>query len=627
MSIDRAKALLASTDVTDNRNGAALIINAGATSANVPEILNQGIINLLLPKLRSDNSDLVMKACWAVNNLCVHEKSRDAIFNGGVLEYMPAVLRHTDPEVLKKAAWALTNISRSEKAQKEMVRHGTFKSLITLLTGSNDDVRGAILQPLCNLVLDAENQNEFLRQGGIQATTQLLSSRDEKSRELAVTLISFVTTNHDSVRNVLVDAGVFRPLKNLVEGAGTPKEQEYALNALVNISLSDQGEVAVADQDVLPAVVGLLSSSQPKLRQQAAMLLSNLLTNKKVREKIRYVGWVDPVLDIAKGDDPGLLQQILRVMINVAFDGHCRALLVKRQGEKIVHEMTKRVSDPTVQSLATTALKNLSVPVATDIQSEVEEALRSGKALNRIAPPEARRKAAIDDLAALDDLVGDISRGKREHKVSGAGSATSDSTASRPAPSALRSVEPVTKKSNAMDEIVFDLAPPPRAPPGGGKPSAPPPAKSTPPAKGRDALDDLLNDLPPPRSQKKANLDDIDALLAGTGSSSKSAPPPPPPANRADDLDALLSDIPRKSNTPKKNVATDDIDDLLSNLDKPRGKPAANDDIDSLLAGVGSAPAGGRRDEIDDLLSGIDGGGSKKSGMDAIDDLLADLTS
>jgi len=33
MSLDRAKTLLASSDVTDNRNGVALVINAAATCA------------------------------------------------------------------------------------------------------------------------------------------------------------------------------------------------------------------------------------------------------------------------------------------------------------------------------------------------------------------------------------------------------------------------------------------------------------------------------------------------------------------------------------------------------------------------------------------------------------------
>jgi len=657
MSLDRAKTLLASSDVTDNRNGVALVINAAATSANVPEILSQGIINLLLPKLRSDNADLVMKACWAVNNLCVHEKTRDAIYQNGVLEYMPAVLRSTDPEVLKKAAWALTNLSRSQQAQKDLVRHGTFRSLIGLLTSApSEEVRGAALQPLCNLVLDAENQNEFLRQGGVPATVALLSSREEKNRELAVTLVSFVTTNHDSVRDALVDAGALRPLKNLVEGAGTPKEQEYAINSLVNISLSDHGEGAIADQGVLPAVVGLLSASLPKLRQQSAMLLSNLLTNRKVREKIRYIGWVDPVLDIARGEDPGELQQILRVVINIAFDGHCRALLVKRGAERVLTDAQRRVKDPTVQSLSTTALKNLSVPVASDVQGEVDDALASGKATTRVAAPEARQKAAIDDLAALDALVGDIAKGKREHHVTSPGAANVDSSASRPAPQ--HSGKGAGR--DLLDELITDLPAPSRP----VAKASPAPAKASPASAGKkhDPLDDLLSDLPPPRSnqagasvsvsvgtpkketsapaKRNDTLDEIDALLAG--SSNK---PAPKKANVSalDDLDALLAPSPSKGHSsgpppppppPAPSRGQDDIDDLLSGFDKPRPSPApaksssAADELDALLGGMGPSSSA-NSNSIDDLLSGLDSGsgsGKKKQGMDAIDDLLADLT-
>lgn len=164
------------------------------------------------------------------------------------------------------------------------------------------------------------------------------------------------------------------------------------------------------------------------------MLLSNMLTNRVVREKIRYIGWVDPVLDIAKTDNVPALQQILRVIINITFDAHCRSLLVKRGAEKVVGDVGKRVNEATVQNLTTTALKNLSVPVASDIQHEVESALRSGEAVNRIAPPEARRKDKSNDLAGLDDLLGDLAVGKRDHKVQSAGQDNVDNTLSRPAP-------------------------------------------------------------------------------------------------------------------------------------------------------------------------------------------------
>jgi len=529
---------------------------------------------------------------------------------------MPAVLRNDDPEVVKKACWALTNLSRNQEAQKELVRSGTFKSLIGLLGDPSNDIRGAVLQPLCNLVLDAENQSQFERSGGVAPVVKLLHAGDEKTKELAVTLISFVTTNHDSVRNALVKEGVLPLLGDLVEGSGTEKMQEYAINSLVNLSLSDDAEQAIADQGVLSPVVGLLSSSSPKLQQQAAMLLSNMLTNRNVREKIRYVGWVDPVLDIAKTNEVEALQQIIRVIINITFDAHCRSLLVKRGAEKVVGDITKRVDEPTVQNLCTTALKNLSVPVASDVQHDVEEALRTGEAVNRIAPPEARRKDKTNDLSGLDDLLGDLATGKRDHEVKSVGQKTVDNTLSRPAPSS--------------ESSVTTLAPPPSM-----KPKAVP-------SSGADPLDDILNGLgggssssstpakkAPPPSKHQAALDDIDSLLADTPSSKPSSSQN---QQAHSDLDDILNSIPRKSAAKPTTSNTSDIDDILAGLDGPSSSSSKNsgmDDIDDLLNGIDEPSSSTQQshDDIDDLLAGIDEPSSGGGGGDDIDDLLAEFGS
>jgi len=356
------------------------------------------------------------------------------------------------------------------------------------------------------------------------------------------------------------------------------------------------------------------------------------------------------VLDIARGDDPGELQQILRVMINIAFDGHCRALLVKRGAERVLTDAQKRVKDPTVQSLSTTALKNLSVPVASDVQGEVDDALASGKATTRVAAPEARQKAAIDDLAALDALVGDIAKGKREHHVTSAGAANVDSSASRPAP---QHSGKAAASRDPLDDLITELPPPSRP----AAKASPAPSKLA--GKKHDPLDDLLSDLPPPRSnqagagvsvsvgtpkkessapaKRNDTLDEIDALLAG--SSNKPATKKAN-ASALDDLDALLAPSPSKGPSspppppppPAPSRAQDDIDDLLSGFDKPRSAPApsksssAADELDALLGGMGPSSSA-NSNSIDDLLSGLDSGsGKKKQGMDAIDDLLADLT-
>lgn len=140
-----------------------------------------------------------------------------------------------------------------------------------------EEVRGYVLQPLCNLVLEgiysfilsyififvfgwkfsdsslsADNQRKFADYGGLRPVVGLLSANDDTAKDLAVTLVSFVTMFHgitpfcyslaysyeDNIRDSLIDLGVLRPLANVINGDGTAKMQEYAVNALVNLSLS-----------------------------------------------------------------------------------------------------------------------------------------------------------------------------------------------------------------------------------------------------------------------------------------------------------------------------------------------------------------------------------------------------
>jgi len=674
MSLDRALPLLQSSDVLDNRNGAAIVINAAATPANVPEILNQNLIGLMLPKLKSNNDDLVMKICWAINNLAVHDNGRNALYKAGVLEHLPMVLKSKDGETIKKTCWALTNLARNPQAQKDIARGAIMGTLISILsTGRNDDEKGVALQPLCNLVLDAENQLSFQKAGGIAPVVRLLDSSVEKTRELAITLVSFITTNHDSIRDELVDNGAVRPIASLVNGEGTLKMQEFAVNALVNLSISDKAEKAILVQGAVEPVVGLLSSESPKLQQQAAMLLSNLLTNKDIREAVRYLSWVNPCVNLLKGSDTQMLSQILRVIINISFDAHCRCMMQRASVDKTVDAVSKRVRDQTISQLCGTALKNLGVPCATDVQQDVDQ--NSGK-IRSVNAPKSKVGAAVEnDLAGLDDLIGNISG--KPASSSNSYSSSSSSSARQPAP------------RDDLDDLLGEVSKPQSRPVASStaqsRPVATSSAQSRPVASstasrpaqpsysassGGDDLDDLLSEVskPKPAAAKpapKKDLDDIDDLLADIGkgkpaSSSSSSYNKKP----SDDIDDLLNDIapskpaarpvsqqPAKS-APKNDL--DDIDSLLADIDSTPKRTSnysskssvANDDIDDLLSGIEGNSRGGNSfggntfgtttqasDDIDDLLKDLDGPSSSSgrsnagsSGLDTIDDLLADLT-
>lgn len=51
------------------------------------------------------------------------------------------------------------------------------------------------------------------------------------------------------------------------------------------------------------------------------MLLSNLLTNAAIREEIRYLSWLEPLMNLVQSNDSQSAQQALRCVVNVTFDG------------------------------------------------------------------------------------------------------------------------------------------------------------------------------------------------------------------------------------------------------------------------------------------------------------------
>jgi len=220
----------------------------------------------------------------------------------------------------------------------------------------------------------------------------LLDSKDQKVRELAVTLISFLGSNHDTVRNAMLHAGVLRSLNKILNGEGTEKMQELALNALVSLSLSSEAENAIMEQGTLRPVVGLLSSNVDQLKEQAAMLLSNLLTNDAVRKHIRYLSWCDPMTTILQTGNQNSVCQVTRCIVNITFDEHCRYMCVKAGIAAKLKNAAQRVRSSDVDELSKTACSNMEVGVSADIQKDVDEALRTGRVTKVSAPTSTQKE-------------------------------------------------------------------------------------------------------------------------------------------------------------------------------------------------------------------------------------------
>eukprot|EP01129_Flabellula_baltica_P007571 TRINITY_DN2967_c0_g1_i1.p1 TRINITY_DN2967_c0_g1~~TRINITY_DN2967_c0_g1_i1.p1 ORF type:complete len:679 (-),score=165.79 TRINITY_DN2967_c0_g1_i1:90-2039(-) len=648
MSYDRAIRLLQETDEINISNGCALIINAAAQPGNIPGLCATNVIQLIGRIIDSFNGDPLLKACWAISNLTVHDQSREAVYVAGIVPKLARGLRSGDTEIITKTCWAITNLARHPQAQAEIVNSGLLSTLTDLLKNSSEDIKSIALQPICNIVVHDEYQLLFRRNQGLHPVINLMSSQNERTKELAVTLISFITTTHDSIREDIVNMGGLRPLcVILTDNGAAPRLKELALNSLINLSIAESNENTIVEQGVIPSVIQLMTDDNEALKCNSAMLLSNLFTNEQARIRVRNLNWCSPVLNNIRSGSLQLVTQLVRVIINITFDEYCRHQLVKAGAETILDQADVRLKNGQLSGLVTSALKNLSVPVSDSTMQAVGDAPApsteryvepsvtvniSNTVSNVSTPPAGTNKPANVNTPPpakhddIDDILGEISSLGSTTKVE----------KKTTTPPQKQTPPPKSNASDALDDILDDIASLTN-----DKKNAPPPKKETPPpttvttttktssnnSNDLTDIDDILADLGNPVPKKVS----VTASVESSGSRNRPVTQRVSQAFRDDfnDIDALLSGISDDDlltfNEPTTTtVDFGDIDDLLNDLggSKPTKQPAPAksttnfDDIDDILADLSSGPSA--KNESPKTTS--------KSDMDAIDDLLAELT-
>jgi len=300
------------------------------------------------------------------------------------------------------------------------------------------------------------------------------------------------------------------------------------------------------------------------------------------------------------------VQQVVRCIINITFDNHCRYICSKSGITAKLKNASTRLRDKTVTDLTNTACSNLEVSVAKDIEKEVDDAMRTGRVTKVSAPTASMKDSKKDDFEGLDDLLGP---GKNK-------------PAAKPA-----YTKPKPTNNDAFDDLdsLLDSGPSNKPSNTYNKPASKPPTTS-------------YNKPAAKPVQNNNDFDDLDSLLDSGPSHKQPASKPPtfnkpaskPAAKPAhnndfDDLDSLLDSGPSKNYQTKSATTEIDLDDLLDITPSKGGHKHQDDDIDSLLADIGGGKHNSNDDDLDDLLSGISGG-SHGHNNDDIDDLLADLT-
>jgi vacuolar protein 8 len=224
------------------------------------------------------------------------------------------------------------------------------------------------------------------QQPNIAALLPLLasSSNSKEQKRAAMTLRDM--SEKLSARKAIVDGGAVKPLVALLEcdsgssvGKGVASGvhrncQEYAAEALANISASEGLEQPLVDAGILPPMVALLSSDHISCKVYAAFTIANLVAaddDSLAREAVNS-GAMPPMVLLLSATDVRLQRYASATVFNIsAAEGFGELLLHLGIVEPLL-PLLKQDYDPECKEYASGTIGNLALNP--DFKERIEEA-------------------------------------------------------------------------------------------------------------------------------------------------------------------------------------------------------------------------------------------------------------
>jgi len=260
----------------------------------VKRVVESGVLPKLVGFLSRDNdSDLQFTAINILNDASDASGEREhaeEIVKLGAVPSIVHLLGSPDSQIPKSAAWAVGNIS-SNTPHTDLVLQSLLKLLEDHQTSEVKSVRYYVWA-LYNICRSTPRPDFNITKCSLPVLNELLHHSDERVLVNACWALSFLLYDYDKVDTyavqALIDAfdvtGIHR-LVELIEYPNTNEEmpavkkivQLAAMKVLLNITGdNDSHAQIIIDNNVLPSLLNLLSSTSAHILQEACSIISNI---------------------------------------------------------------------------------------------------------------------------------------------------------------------------------------------------------------------------------------------------------------------------------------------------------------------------------------------------------------
>ncbi|XP_041824980.1 armadillo repeat-containing protein 3 isoform X2 [Melanotaenia boesemani] len=220
----------------------------------------------------------------------------------------------------KKSRKASAN-PRKETFEPLPVESKTPTTAVLLLSSPEED----ILLKACEAIYafaekGDENKVSLLRLGALHPLCRLITHSNRLVRRNALMALGIMATN-GHIKSALKKLNV---IPSIVEKLFAEEEtvvHEFATLCLAALSVDFVCKVQIFENNGLPLLIHLLSSSDPDVQKNSVEIIFNLVQDYQSRQAVHKLGGIPPLLELLKSDFPIIQRLALKVLQNITTDG------------------------------------------------------------------------------------------------------------------------------------------------------------------------------------------------------------------------------------------------------------------------------------------------------------------